>query len=161
MEAFDQLELITEVSATLLGFVAVFLALSNNKGRFDESDRHFVQALVLCSTCCIVAGLTPRALSLFLVDNLWTYGLIIFLISGVLTMSIMAWTQLSMPPEENAKVHALWHVPAWSLGVTATVLVIIGLFQTYQAHAFYVAAASLLVGIAVWSFISIVFRRFF
>jgi len=44
--AFDQLDLVAEIAAALLGFIAVFLALSKSDGRFSESDRHFIQALV-------------------------------------------------------------------------------------------------------------------
>ena len=161
MDAFNQLELIAEISATLLGFVAIFLALSNKEGRFSESDRHFVQGLVLCSTSCIVVGIAPRALSLFLESTLWTYSLIIFAIGGVIVSAIMAWTQIKMSPEEKAGLHVIWHVPSWTLAFITSVLVVAGLAQTHQASAYYVAAASVLMAIAIWCFIAIVFRRFF
>ncbi len=161
MEAFDQLGLITEIAATLLGFVAVFLALSNKEGRFDESDRHFVQGLVLVSTSCVLLGLTPRALSLFLEGTLWTYGLGVFLFVGVILSAVMGWTQIRMAPEEKAKLHVMWHVPSWSLATIVSVLVVMGLVHDTQAAGYYVGAASVLVGIALWCFIAIVFRRFF
>lgn len=68
MEAFDQLDLVAEIAAALLGFIAVFLALSKSDGRFSESDRHFIQALVLSSALAIVLSLAPRSFSLFAAD---------------------------------------------------------------------------------------------
>ena len=49
MNELELLGLIAEIAATLLGFIAVFLALSNEEGRFSAADRHFIQAIVLCS----------------------------------------------------------------------------------------------------------------
>ena len=60
MEAFDQLALIAEIAVALLGFLAVFIALSNKEGRFAESDRHFIQALVLCAALTIILSLTHK-----------------------------------------------------------------------------------------------------
>jgi hypothetical protein len=42
LDAFDQLNLVAEIAAALIGFIAVFLALSKTDGRFSESDRHFI-----------------------------------------------------------------------------------------------------------------------
>ena len=75
-DAFDQLALIAEISATFLGFIAVFLIFSDKDGRFHESDKHFVQALVLAAAYSIILALTPGALSFFLDgDVLWTLSL--------------------------------------------------------------------------------------
>ena len=82
--AFNQLEVIASISATLLGFIAVFLILSNKDGKFIESDKHFVQALVLITAYTIILALTPGALSFFLAgDVLWTLSLGIAAVLGV------------------------------------------------------------------------------
>ena len=161
MEVFDQLDVIAEISATLLGFVAVFLALSNNHGRFEESDRHFVQALVLNSAYCIVLGLAPRALSAIFEDSFWMISLCLAAAGGALISTIMAWTQIRMATEETSKVHFLWHVPPWGFGTIATALIVSGFIYPVHASALYVNAATVLVGVAVWCFIAVVFRRFF
>jgi len=145
----------------VLGFVAVFLALSNRDGRFVESDRHFVQALVINSALCLVLGLTPRALSQFLDANLWPVALIVAMVGGALVSAIMGWTQIRMPAEEKAKVHMFWHVPSWSLAFVGTALILFGFFESVHAAACYVAAATVLLCISVWCFIAVVFRRFF
>ncbi len=161
MEVFNQLELITEISATLLGFVAVFLALSNKDGRFQESDRHFVQALVLNSSYCIVLGLAPRALSFLFESNFWTLSLVIAAIGGLVVATVMGWTQWHMSEAESSKVHYLWHVPPWGLARVITALVLAGFFYPENPHALYANAATVSVGIAIWCFIAVVFRRFF
>jgi flagellar biosynthesis protein FliQ len=161
MHTFDQLELVTEISATLLGFVAVFLALSNREGKFLASDRHFVQALVVNSAYCLVLGLSPRALSLFLVSSFWLPSLVIAAVGGLVVSTVMAWTQLRMSQKEKAKVNGLWHVPPWGLALVATTLIVVAFFHMEQASAYYVGATTLLVGISVWCFIAVVFRRFF
>lgn len=161
MEVFNQLELITEISATLLGFVAVFLALSNKDGRFRESDRHFVQALVLNSSYCIVLGLAPRALSFLFESTFWVLSLGIAAVGGLIVAIVMAWTQWHMSENEKNRVHFLWHVPPWGLATAITVLVLAGFIYQDHAHALYANAATVSVGIAIWCFIAVVFRRFF
>ena len=54
MEPFDQLDLVAEIAAALLGFIAIFLALSKKDGRFTESDRHFIQAFVFSASIAII-----------------------------------------------------------------------------------------------------------
>ena len=61
MDAFQQLDIIAEVSVSLLGFVAIFLALSRDDGRFSEADRHFVQAIVLSAAIAAIGSLLPRS----------------------------------------------------------------------------------------------------
>ena len=141
--------------------MAVFLALSRSDGRFAESDRHFVQAMVLSSSLCLVMGLTPAGLIGMLGKDAWFVSLIIGAIGGALVSTVMAWTQWHMPAEESAKVNPLWHVPPWSLAFVGSALIIIGLFDEARSAHYYVLSATVLVGISVWCFIAVVFRRFF
>lgn len=162
MNPFEQLGLIAEISATLLGFVAVFVALSNDKGRFLESDRHFIQGLVLTSILGIVLGLTPGTLSTYLTGQaVWEASLIVALAGAAVVTVLTVWEQWNMSAEESSKVHWLWHVPPWVLSSCATILLLLAFFNESYMMAFYVGGTSLMVPVALWCFVSIVFRKYF
>jgi hypothetical protein len=162
MDEFNQLDLIAEIAAAFLGFIALFLALSRSDGRFAESDRHFVQALVLSASLALVLAIAPRPISLFMTDSsIWPVaaGCAIFL--GLLTSILQIRLQLRMSSDEAAKIHMLWHIFAWGFGVVASVFFISAVFYQEKAAAFFVAGVSTLVALSLTVFIGLVFRRFF
>ena len=162
MDAFDQLNLVAEISAALLGFIAVFLALSRADGRFAESDRHFIQALVLSAALSIVFAITPRSLTLFVADSsAWYAATILAIILGSLAMFLQARLQLRMSHEEAVQIHWLWHVLAWMLGIGSAMLFLLALLDSSRMIAYYVSGVSLLVPLSLWVFVGLVFRRFF
>lgn len=160
--AYDQLDLVAEISVALLGFIAIFLALSKTDGRFSASDRHFIQALVINSSLAIVLALAPRSIGLFIADvSIWYVASILALVLGFLAMVLQLWQQLRMTPDEAVQIHWLWHVIAWILGICVGILFIFGLFDSVRIVAFYVGGVSLMVPLCLWVFIGVVFRRFF
>lgn len=162
MLAYDQLDLVAEISVALLGFIAIFLALSKTDGRFSASDRHFIQALVINSSLAIVLALAPRSIGLFSADvSIWYVASILALVLGFLAMVLQLWQQLRMTPDEAVQIHWLWHVIAWILGICVGILFIFGLFDSVRIVAFYVGGVSLMVPLCLWVFIGVVFRRFF
>ena len=162
MDVHEQLGLIAEISATLLGFIAVFLALSKEDGKFSESDRHFIQAQVLCSTYAIVFGLVPGALARIVSEpRAWELALYAALACAIVVTVLMAWEQSRMSWEESRSVHWLWHVPPWTMGVVAMGMLILAYLNRAEIASYYVVGLSLMIGISVWCFIAIVFRRFF
>jgi hypothetical protein len=161
-DAFDQLALIAEISTTFLGFVAVFLVLSNKEGRFHESDKHFVQALVLAAAYSIILALTPGALSFFMAgDVLWTLSLGIAAILGVASAVFQARVQLKMTPEEAAKIHSGWHFATWGISFIALLLIFSGLLGFADPVGMFIGTVSLGVLLALLLFIAVVFRKFF
>ena len=91
MDALDQLDLVAEISAALIGFIAVFLALSKPDGRFAGSDRHFIQTLVITSALAIVYALVPRSISLFTDDgSIWRTTSIVAVVLGTAAMFLQA-----------------------------------------------------------------------
>jgi len=162
MEAFDQLNLVAEIAAALLGFVAIFLALSKPDGRFVASDRHFVQALVTTAALAIILSLAPRAFSLFTVDaNVWYAATILAITMGLLNMIVAARQQLRMSRDEAAQIHWVWHWLAWAIAVSGGILWVLALFDSVNAAAYYVGGVSLMIPLCLWVFIGVVFRRFF
>ncbi len=162
MEAFDQLDMVAEIAAVLLGFIAVFLALSKKDGRFSESDRHFIQALVTTAALAIIFSLTPRALSLFTADaNVWYAATILAISIGSLNMLLAARQQLRMSRDEAVQIHWVWHWLAWTLTVSGGTLWVIALFDSANIAAYYVGGVSLMIPLCLWVFIAVVFRRFF
>ena len=160
-DAFEHLGLVAEISATILGFIAVFLAVSRSDGKFSAADRHFVQALVLSSAFAVVFALMPSALSYFIEDGLWRTSLFIAGGFGFTITIIMAYTQFHMPKEEAASVNVLWHVLPWTLGTLATVAIAWALITRDYEIGNYVIAMTSMIGLSLACFIAIVFRRFF
>jgi len=104
--AFEQLDLVAEISVSLLGFIAIFLALSKTDGRFSASDRHFIQALVMSSALAIVLALAPRSIGLFIADvSVWYVASMLAIVLGSLTMFLQLWQQLRMTRDEAAQIH--------------------------------------------------------
>jgi hypothetical protein len=162
LEAFDQLDLVAEIAVALLGFVAVFLALSRADGRFAESDRHFIQALVLGSALAVILAMAPRSISLFVTDaSVWYAATILALVLGSLSMFVQVRLQLRMSREEAAQIHWIWHIVAWTLGITSGVLYVLAILDSTRTTAFYVSGVSMLIPLCLWVFIGVVFRRFF
>lgn len=162
MEPFDQLGLIAEIAAALLGFIAIFLALSRADGRFSESDRHFIHALVLTSSLAIILALAPRAISLFATGNpVWFISSLLALFLGALIMFMQGRQQLRMTREEAAQIHWIWHIGAWALGGAVAILIVLGLLDSGRITAYYVSGVSMLMPLCLWVFIGVVFRRFF
>jgi hypothetical protein len=162
LDAFDQLNLVAEISAALIGFIAVFLALSKSDGRFAESDRHFIQALVITSALAIVYALVPRSISLFN-DNesIWRTASILAVILGSAAMVVQARQQIRMSRSEAADIHWLWHFVAWALSVSIAVLFVLALLDGTKSIAYYVSGVSMMVPLSLWVFVGVVFRRFF
>ena len=162
MEAFDQLDLVAEIAAALIGFVAVFLALSKKDGRFAESDRHFIQALVMVASITIILSLAPRSISLFTDSaNAWFASTILALTLASLNTIMTVRQQLRMSRDEAVQIHWIWHSVAWVLGALSALLVVLALFDSTRVVAYYVAGISLLIPLCLWVFIAVVFRRFF
>ena len=162
MDAFDQLNLVAEISAALIGFIAVFLALSKSDGRFAESDRHFIQALVITSALAIVYALVPRSISLFAdTESVWRMASIVAVTLGSVAMFMQARQQLYMSRGEAAKIHWLWHFVAWALSICIAILFVLALLDSTNTIAYYVSGVSLMIPLSLWVFIGVVFRGFF
>ena len=162
MQAFDQLNLVAEVAAALLGFIAVFLALSRADGRFSQSDRHFIQALVMTAATAIILAMAPRSISLFLGDEVvWYVASILAITLGTLAVLLQVRLQLNMPPEESVQIHWLWHLLAWMLAIAIAVLFILALIDSERTTAYYVSGVSMMIPLCLLVFIGVVFRRFF
>jgi hypothetical protein len=162
LDEFEQLGLIAEIAAAFLGFIAIFLALSKADGRFAESDRHFIQALVVTATLTIVLALSPRAISLFATDAMtWFSATILAITLGSLAMFVQARQQFRMSRDEAVQIHWVWHLVAWALGICAAIFFVLALVDSGRASAYFVGGVSLQVALSLWVFIGVVFRRFF
>ncbi len=158
----DQLATIAEIAATLLGFVAVFLALSKEKGRFSQSDRHFIQALVLCCAFAIVFSLLPAVLSYSLEEaQVWWVSQISAGFAALAIMGLMLRHQVTMQREEAEQIAWLWHAPNWALGTLATVLLILTFIYPGSAAGLFLLGVACMIPLSLWCFITLIFRRYF
>ena len=159
---FDYLTFLGEIAVTLIGFVAVFLVLSNREGRFDAADRHFIQAMVVSASLSIMLAIIPSVLSYFAFDaSLWTAASLVAAVVGLPVLILQLKIQFSMSDQEAAKIHWGWHVTAWTMGGLAYLLVVAGSTTIADPATMFVSSASLLTMLALWSFIAVVFRKFF
>lgn len=160
--AFGQLTTMAEISATLLGFIALFLFLSKSDGHFEEADRHFIMALVLNSVTVVVLALTPQILNLYETgEDIWIIATTVALVIGSSSAAYQGRVQWKMSRDEATKIHGGWHTGAWSMAAVTAFFIVAGLFGYLDAKAAYVTAVSLMLAVALWCFVAIVFRRFF
>lgn len=161
MNAFDQLGDLAGIAATYSGFIAVFIAFTRD-GRFAAADAHFVQAMVLATLFTLLCALSPRVLSLLLPDaQLWMIASWMAVITAVPIGAYQAFMQIQMPGEEQMKISVLWHVPGWALAGASGSSYLAALLGWGPMQGLYVAGTTFSLGIAVWCFMAIVFRKFF
>ena len=162
MNPLVQLGLLAEIAATYLGFIGVFIIFSQDDGRFAESDKHFVQGLVVTATSVIVFALLPRVMGNFFPTELaWRYSVVSFFGIGAMVAAYQAWSQFIMSEEEAKKVHWGWHFVGWALAIVAIAQIVAGTFGFLPIIGTYVGAVTCLLLVSVWTFIAIVFRKFF
>ena len=162
LASYDQLNLVAEMAVALLGFIAVFLALSKTDGRFVDSDRHFIQAMVMSSSLAIVLAIAPRSMSLFdQGESVWRISTILALVLGSIVMFLQARHQMRMSREEAAQIQWIWHIVAWALGAISALLFFLALVDSSRTTAYYISGVTMLIPLCLWVFIGVVFRRFF
>lgn len=162
MNPFVYLGLIAEIAATYLGFIAVFIVFSRDDGRFAESDKHFVQGLVITSTSVIAFALMPRVLVQFVAEQeAWSLSLNVVIGLGSLITVFQAWSQFMMAEEEAKKVHWSWHAPGWILALLGVGLFFAGYMNLLAQPGAFLAGLTCILAVAIWCFIAIVFRKFF
>ena len=93
-------------------------------------------------------------------DLLWRAAawLAVIVFGGGLLYQV--WWQVTLPDEEAAKLHFGWHVPGWTFGALALVAFVAALLFPGFAAGLYVVGTSLVLGLGVWCFMAIVFRKF-
>lgn len=162
MDEFDQLDLVAQIAATLLGFIAIFLALSKPDGRFPASDRHFIQALVMSTTAAIIFSIAPRSINLFFTsESIWRASSVMAIVLGAPVVFLQAQQQIRMSRDEAAQIDWFWHLGAWFLAIASSAMFLLALFDGVRTAAYYVGGVSILVPLSLWVFIGVVFRRFF
>lgn len=160
MDPFAQLGLLATIAATYSGFIAVFIAFTKD-GRFESADGHFVQAMVLGTIGVIVMSLTPPVLSLMMPpDQVWLVVTVFAIVGGVPSAAYQGWQQSRLTAEEK-KIPLAWHTPGWALGFLAVAAFVAALIYPGIRAGLYVAGVTLMLSVAIWCFIAVVFRRFF
>jgi len=161
MDPLTQLGLLATIAATYSGFIAVFIAFTKD-GRFEVTDAHFVQAMVLGTIGVMVMALTPPVLMLMIPQpRMWFLMAIFGIVGGLPSMIYQAVQQSRLSKEEAAKIPIGWHVPGWALGFLALAAFAAALIYPGIRPGLYVAGVTLMLTVSIWCFIAVVFRRFF
>jgi hypothetical protein len=161
MDPLAQLGLLATIAATYSGFIAVFIAFTKD-GRFEATDGHFVQAMVLGTIGVMVMALAPPVLSMMMPPGRMWFVMAIFAIAGgVPSMIYQGMQQSRLSKQDALKVPTGWHVPGWALGFLALAAFGAALFLPGVRPGLYVAGVTLMLTVSIWCFIAVVFRRFF
>lgn len=161
MDPLTQLGLLATIAATYSGFIAVFIAFTKD-GRFEASDAHFVQAMVLGTIGVMIMALTPPVLSMMMpMEQMWFAVTIFAMVGGIPSMLYQAWQQTRLTKEDEKKVPDGWHAPGWALGFLALAAFVAAFFYPNIRSGLYVAGVTLMLTVSIWCFIAVVFRRFF
>ena len=156
------MELVTEIAAASLGFIAIFIAVSNDKGRFTGSDRHFIKAQVLASSTAMVVSLSPSTLMLFVSEAAaWNYTLYLNLSLGSVMGILMGLEQKHVILNREEGESLLWHIPPWSIALCLFTLGVYALYTGEKVEEVVIASATLYIPLSLWNFVALVFRRFF
>jgi hypothetical protein len=80
--SFDHLTVFAEVSAAIVGFVAIFLVLVRREDKFPPEDAIRIRALILVGFAGIFMSLLPIALSRgnFSIDEVWVISSVVFIV---------------------------------------------------------------------------------
>jgi hypothetical protein len=161
MDPLTQLGLLATIAATYSGFIAVFIAFTKD-GRFEASDGHFVQAMVLGTIGVMVMALAPPVVSMMMpAPRMWLIMSIVAIAGGVFSILYQAMQQSKLSKTDVSKVSIGWHVPGWALGFLALAAFIAALIFSDIRPALFVAGVTLMLSVSIWCFIAVVFRRFF
>jgi hypothetical protein len=118
--------------------------------------------MVVSASLAILLAIIPSALSFLISDaSLWRPAAITAAAIGLPVLIMQLKIQFSMSEQEAAKIHWGWHVIAWSMGGLGYLLLIIGGTGLSDPATMYASAATLVTMLALWSFIAVVFRKFF
>lgn len=120
--SFDHLTVFAEVSAAIVGFVAIFLVLVRREEKFPPEDAIRIRALVLIGFSGIFMSLLPIAISRgnFPVDEIWIISSAAFIVlvgSGSVYIAIRHF-ELPDSAREN--------IPIWNLLIAWTFMGISG-----------------------------------
>ena len=161
MDPLTQLGLLATIAATYSGFIAVFIAFTKD-GRFEATDGHFVQAMVLGTIGVMVMALAPPVLSMMMPPERMWFVMAIFAIGGgVPSMIYQGMQQSRLSKQDALKVPTGWHIPGWALGFLALAAFGAALVLPDIRPGLYVAGVTLMLTVSIWCFIAVVFRRFF
>lgn len=140
--------------------MAAFIGLVHLGGRkFNHFERHFIRTLAINAVTVIVACLTPGALADAFPDNYIQISIIVFLVAAVFAASMAAIDLVkSLGSEEDDPFW--WHAVGWAIG-GATFFSLYLAYTGQSSGAWYKLAATALLGVPIWCFFAIVFRRFF
>ena len=162
MDAQGQLGLLATIAATYSGFIAVFIAFVGKDGRFLSSDGHFVQAMVLSTMGVVVLSLAPPVLFLLeKPETVWWQVTLFAVVVGAPAGVFQTWQQVKEARDKTQRIAPFWHVPGWLLGLGSFASFVAALMQPELRPGFYVAGVTMALGVAIWCFIAVTFRRFF
>ncbi len=163
MDGLEAAALFAEISVTITGFIAIFVALGSQDGGFPVEEHIKLKSLLAVSLACMAVSLSPVLVSQFTDDASAIWGLASVVGIAVLLL-LKLWLKLFAGREHREKTGETAKSSAFelSLGVSALLLYIVNLtpLLTSPGPGLYLLALFLGLVICCKSFAQSLFRRF-
>lgn len=146
--SFEHLAVFAEVSAAIVGFVAIFLVLIRREDKFPPEDAIRIRALILVGFAGIFMSLLPIAISRgnFPVENVWKSSSASFITVLGLASVYVAAKHFRLPETARANIPLGNLVIAWvCISIAVVLLGLSVLAMPAVSYSFSYTAALLLV----------------
>ena len=129
--SFDQLAVFAEVSAAIVGFVAIFLVLVRREDKFPPEDAIRIRALILVGFTGIFMSLLPIAVSHgnFPADQIWIMSSAVFIVMFGSASASIAMRHFQLPDSARENIPMGNLLIAWTFAGTAGILLVSNVLQ--------------------------------
>ena len=159
MNAFTQLTTIASLSAGFIGFIALFVVLTDKDVEFSKADVLFIRMLVLAMLGALICSLLPGTLSLLMKQHYWSVAaaISVLVVLPGLILTIRHHLQLRRNSTDGSQT--VWHIASYYTSISGLILFcVVPFINELQAGLFVLAVlAFFLTG--VWAFVAMLFRR--
>ena len=159
----EHLSIFAEVSAALVGFVALFLVLVRREERFSPEDGLRIRVLILIGFIGVTMSLLPIVIAQNNFDETTTWRLssIIFLSALVVQACYVAVRHFQLPISSRMNIPGWSLLVAWGFAMVAMLLLLgnVGSLNWFAPSFAYTAAILLILGAGATNFFTIAIQR--
>ena len=161
--SFDQLAIFAEVSAAIVGFVAIFLVLVRREDKFPPEDAIRIRVLILVGFIGIFMSLLPITISRvnLAVDDIWIVSSALFVVVLGSTAVYIAAKHFKLPTSARENIPLENLLIAWTCVATAIILLGANVLQMpIFCYSFaYTAALLLVLAVGATNFYTIAIQK--
>ncbi len=153
---------VSQLGATFMGFVAIFLIFVRQDGRFTPADALRIRALIYTSLLVVAGGLLPVMMFFLLGGDLaWRAAAATMLVIGSAITVDVARSQLKLSKEDLRELVVLHAVVTYALAFVALALSVVVVLGYGSGGVLYTTALMLTVASVMITFITLAFKNLF